>query len=83
MCGPKLCSMKITAEVREFAARQSQNADGFLASDPSPPEGEGDSPQASGVRGPFDEAEADAGMAEMSGRFRQEGGELYLPTPGR
>ncbi|WP_419814239.1 phosphomethylpyrimidine synthase ThiC [Glacieibacterium sp.] len=28
MCGPKFCSMKITQEVREYAAKQ--NADGFL-----------------------------------------------------
>jgi phosphomethylpyrimidine synthase len=31
MCGPKFCSMKITQEVREFAARQNQSADSFLA----------------------------------------------------
>ncbi len=30
MCGPKFCSMKITQEVREFAARQNQPADGFI-----------------------------------------------------
>jgi len=29
MCGPKFCSMKITQEVREFAAKQ--NADSYLA----------------------------------------------------
>lgn len=33
MCGPKFCSMKITQEVREFASRQNQAADGFLAAD--------------------------------------------------
>jgi phosphomethylpyrimidine synthase len=27
MCGPKFCSMKITAEVREFAAKQSAQSD--------------------------------------------------------
>ena len=37
MCGPKFCSMKITAEVREFAARQNQPADGFLAATPLAP----------------------------------------------
>jgi len=31
MCGPKFCSMKITQEVREYAAKQ--NADGFLATE--------------------------------------------------
>ncbi len=31
MCGPKFCSMKITQEVREFAARQNSAPDTFLA----------------------------------------------------
>ncbi|MCB2077480.1 MAG: phosphomethylpyrimidine synthase ThiC, partial [Novosphingobium sp.] len=31
MCGPKFCSMKISQEVREFAAKQNQGADGFIA----------------------------------------------------
>jgi phosphomethylpyrimidine synthase len=33
MCGPKFCSMKITAEVREFAAKQNASADTFLAAE--------------------------------------------------
>jgi phosphomethylpyrimidine synthase len=48
MCGPKFCSMKISQEVREYAAH---------------------SPN-----------EIDAGMAEMSERFRAGGGELNLPV---
>ncbi|HEY0013705.1 MAG TPA: phosphomethylpyrimidine synthase ThiC [Allosphingosinicella sp.] len=80
MCGPKFCSMKITQEVRDFAARQNQPADAFLAATPSPPVGEGDSPQASGERGPLGEAEAQKGMAEMSEKFREKGGEIYLPA---
>jgi len=31
MCGPKFCSMKITQEVRDFAAKQNQSADAFIA----------------------------------------------------
>ena len=31
MCGPKFCSMKITQEVREFAARQNQPVETFVA----------------------------------------------------
>jgi len=44
MCGPKFCSMKITQEVREFAAKQNQSADSFLAATSSSPAfaGEGD-----------------------------------------
>lgn len=64
MCGPKFCSMKITQEVREFAARQNQSADGFLAAAPS----------AEAL------AKAEAGMAEMSEKFREKGGEIYLPA---
>ena len=33
MCGPKFCSMKITQEVRDFAARQNQPSDQFLAAE--------------------------------------------------
>jgi phosphomethylpyrimidine synthase len=72
MCGPKFCSMKISQEVREFARLN-----------PSPLEGEGDSPAASGVRAvesPLDASDAEAGMAEMSKRFHDEGGELYVPA---
>ncbi len=60
MCGPKFCSMKITQEVRDFAAKQ--NSDSFLAAEPVAP------------------AAAEAGMAEMSERFREKGGEIYLPA---
>jgi phosphomethylpyrimidine synthase len=72
MCGPKFCSMKISAEVREFARLN-----------PSPLEGERDSPAASGVRAienQPDGRDSEAGMAEMSKRFHDEGGELYVPA---
>ncbi|MBS0297600.1 MAG: phosphomethylpyrimidine synthase ThiC [Proteobacteria bacterium] len=49
MCGPKFCSMKITQEVREYAAGLAPN-------------------------------EVDAGMAEMSEKFRETGGEIYVPA---
>ncbi|HWJ69977.1 MAG TPA: phosphomethylpyrimidine synthase ThiC [Sphingobium sp.] len=57
MCGPKFCSMKITQEVRDFAARQNQDSTGFIAAE-----------------------EAEQGMAQMSEKFREEGGEIYLPA---
>jgi len=65
MCGPKFCSMKITQEVREFARLN-----------PSPLVREGDSAEQSGVRG----HDGESGMAEMSKRFHEKGGELYLPA---
>ena len=67
MCGPKFCSMKITQEVRDFAARQ--NSDSFLAAGPGPADLSADA-----------SAKAEAGMAEMSEKFREKGGEIYLPA---
>ncbi len=51
MCGPKFCSMKITQDVRDYAAKQ--NA------------------------GVPDMAAAQAGMDEMSKKFKDMGGEIY------
>lgn len=71
MCGPKFCSMKITQEVRDFAARQNAPADTFLAADKA------DAERAAFAGG---SAAADAGMAEMSEKFREKGSEVYLPA---
>lgn len=54
MCGPKFCSMKITQEVRDFAAKQNSAIGTFVAAE-----------------------EAEAGMAEMSERFK-EVGDIYV-----
>jgi phosphomethylpyrimidine synthase len=81
MCGPKFCSMKITQEVREFARLQEANSSALSRSD-----GEGDrsaQPNGGGVDADAAlsaEASAKAGMAEMSKRFHEEGGEIYLPA---
>ncbi|RMF13086.1 MAG: phosphomethylpyrimidine synthase ThiC [Candidatus Dadabacteria bacterium] len=48
MCGPKFCSMKITQEIREMAAKNDQG-----------------------------DIDPEAGMQEMSERFREQGSELY------
>ncbi|MFA6220024.1 MAG: phosphomethylpyrimidine synthase ThiC [Erythrobacter sp.] len=76
MCGPKFCSMKITQEVRDFAARQHNNP---------PRNGEGDHPQDRGGAQAADPdlAEAEAGMAQMSEKFRETGSELYIGAGGR
>ena len=71
--------MQISQEVRDFAAKKEA---GLLNSVPPPLAGEGDSAKLSGVRGSSDEpaptlAEAEAGMAKMSERYR-EGGDLYV-----
>jgi phosphomethylpyrimidine synthase len=54
MCGPKFCSMKISQEVREFAAGKAPNA---------------------ALGGAVD---AEAGMAEMSKKFRELGSEIEV-----
>ena len=86
MCGPKFCSMKITQEVRDFAAKQNQEADSFLAANP-PRHGEGDHAQHGGGASADAEAlvpsEAEAGMAEMSKLFKETGSELYMGSGGR
>jgi phosphomethylpyrimidine synthase len=77
MCGPKFCSMKISQEVREFAR----------LNPPSAQPGEGDHAKHGGggvVPEPALEVEeAEAGMAQMSERFHETGGELYIGADGR
>jgi phosphomethylpyrimidine synthase len=83
--------MKITQEVREFAAGRAANsplpgAEGLAGPRPATPGG-GDfaakqkqDADAFIAAAPVDVAEAEAGMAEMSEKFREKGGEIYLPT---
>ena len=72
MCGPKFCSMKISAEVREFAKVQNQGVEGFIATGPSAAETAAAS-----------KAAAIKGMAEMAAKFRETGSELYMGAGGR
>ena len=66
MCGPKFCSMKITQEVRDFAAKQ--NSDSYLASENIKRETSAE-----------EDEEAREGMEEMSKVYREKGEKLYLP----
>ncbi len=59
MCGPKFCSMKITQEVREYAAGLAPNG-------------------ALGGTGAVEAVDPEAGMAEMSKRFRELGSEIEV-----
>lgn len=65
MCGPKFCSMKITQEVREFAAKQ--NSDSYLASENIKRETSAEEAE-----------EAREGMEEMSRVYNETGRELYI-----
>ena len=69
MCGPKFCSMKISQEVRDFASKQNQSAEGFIASEKLG----ADTAAAS-------KAAAEEGMREMSEKYRDMGERLYLPA---
>ncbi|MCW2395610.1 MULTISPECIES: phosphomethylpyrimidine synthase ThiC [unclassified Sphingobium] len=72
MCGPKFCSMKITQEVRDFAGKQNQGVEGFIATGPTGAETAAAS-----------KAAALKGMEEMSAKFRETGSELYMGSGGR
>ncbi|HWK38074.1 MAG TPA: phosphomethylpyrimidine synthase, partial [Hyphomicrobium sp.] len=67
MCGPKFCSMEITQQVRDYAARLNE-AGVELAEETTQVD------PAAGA----DEAARRAGMDEMSQKFRELGGEVYI-----
>ncbi len=75
MCGPKFCSMQISQEVRDFAAKQNASADTFLAADRV---ASADTDRALFAKGAH--ADAEKGMAAMSEAFKEKGGEIYLPS---
>ena len=64
--------MKITQEVRDFAAKQNAPADTFLAADFDA----GDAERAIFATG----TDAEKGMADMSEKCRAKGSEIYLPA---
>jgi phosphomethylpyrimidine synthase len=68
MCGPKFCSMKITQDVRDYAASLGDNEKTALGLSPHPEE----------ARSAVSKDEAEAGMREMSEKFKAMGGEVYL-----
>jgi len=95
MCGPKFCSMEITQQVRDYAARLNEAPASGLAPERETeravelaeettqvdPDSVSD-PQdlpASGSTG-LTPAERSAGMDKMSRKFRELGGEVYVST---
>jgi phosphomethylpyrimidine synthase len=85
MCGPKFCSMKITQDVRDYAARLNEQgvelAQETTVVDPgSDPPGLTPLRDGATVSDPegLTPSQAAAGMAEMSARFRELGGEVYV-----
>ncbi|MEH6790554.1 phosphomethylpyrimidine synthase ThiC [Parasphingorhabdus sp.] len=69
MCGPKFCSMKISQEVRDFASKQNQSAEGFIASE-----------KLGAETAAASKAAAEEGMREMSEKYKDMGDRLYLPA---
>ncbi len=65
MCGPKFCSMKITQEVRDYAANLENN----IAIKMVDMDGKAEVVNA--------QKEAEEGMAKMSEAFKEKGSELY------
>jgi len=68
MCGPKFCSMKITADVRDYAAGLSDNEKAALY-----PQEAGSAAGATGTK-----EFAQAGMDQMSKKFLDMGAEVYV-----
>lgn len=71
MCGPKFCSMKITADVRDYAASLTDNEKAALYPDAA-------KQQANGAAGATEPSYREKGMAQMSEKFRQMGSEVYV-----
>jgi phosphomethylpyrimidine synthase len=67
MCGPKFCSMKITQDVRDYAATLGDNEKAALNLDGKLP----------GVGMSISGVIAD-GMAQMSEKFVKMGGQVYV-----
>ncbi len=74
MCGPKFCAMEITQQVRDYAARLNEAAV-ELAEESTQVDPDADPRPASGLAL---ERQAKAGMAEMSKKFRELGGKVYV-----
>ncbi len=81
MCGPKFCSMKISAEVREFAKLNPPEAALGEGDQAQLGEGVGAAPEEAkaGIFSPDAARAAEEGMKQMSERYR-DGGDLYLPA---
>jgi phosphomethylpyrimidine synthase len=72
MCGPKFCSMEITQQVRDYAARLNEAAV-ELAEETTQIDPHSEDARQAGM----DDAR-EAGMREMSAKFRELGGEVYV-----
>jgi phosphomethylpyrimidine synthase len=75
MCGPKFCSMEITQQVRDYAARlNEEQVEIAQETTMIDPESDDEAARAAGTVAMAREA----GMAEMSEKFREMGGQVYV-----
>jgi len=68
MCGPKFCSMEITQQVRDYASRLNEGAVELAE----------ETTQVDPTTDAGDAAARQAGMDEMSRKFRDLGGQVYV-----
>jgi phosphomethylpyrimidine synthase len=80
MCGPKFCSMKITQDVRDYAATLNDPASVGLNISGTIEDGmaTGPSPHPEEARSAVSKDEAEKGMAKMSAKFKEMGSSVYL-----
>ncbi|HZS64858.1 MAG TPA: phosphomethylpyrimidine synthase ThiC, partial [Xanthobacteraceae bacterium] len=79
MCGPKFCSMKITQDVRDYAAGLDDNEKAALGLSAAPAAGAFPPPLAGeGQGGGLSKDEAEAGMKQMSEKFKALGEQIYV-----
>ena len=83
MCGPKFCSMKITQDVRDYAAKQNTRIGEAIAEIQEEvgaidPQAGAASVLALERQSGLDDAARAKGMDEMSARFKEMGNALYL-----
>jgi len=71
MCGPKFCSMKITQDVRDYAATLGDNERASLFPHPEAPAG-------ALAQASVSKEEAEKGMAQMSKKFLDLGANVYV-----
>jgi phosphomethylpyrimidine synthase len=77
MCGPKFCSMKITADVRDYAAGLTDNEKAALYPDAAK-QGMARQEAGSAAGATGTQKDIEAGMASMSKKFIDMGAEVYV-----
>jgi len=81
MCGPKFCAMEITQQVRDYAKEQAaRDAEGAVE---IAEESTIVDPEAGGAGQPHGADPMRDGMAKMSEKFRELGGEVYVDVEKR